>query len=131
MPSSRTYLCFQPGEGWADGWDERTNVGIILHFIHGNWTVAANPTQQWLAGIRMLSASDGWMVGRNGTILHYNGTGWTQVKSPTTAFLANVAMISPSEGWAVGWNILADTGAILHYQNGSWSNYTSGGSSSV
>ena len=68
-----------------------------------------------LNAVDMISATDGWAVGDEGTILHWNGVRWQQVSSPTTASLKGVDMISASDGWAVG-----DEGTILHWSGNVW-----------
>ncbi|MFI5273049.1 MAG: TIR domain-containing protein [Ktedonobacterales bacterium] len=70
-----------------------------------------------LTRVRMLSATDGWAVGQNGTILRYQDGQWRWQASPTSQDLQDVAMLPDgSEGWAVGKG-----GTVLHYANGGWS----------
>jgi len=68
----------------------------------------------------MVSASDGWAVGRNGTIVRWDGTDWSTVTSPTTAVLHSVFMVSASDGWAVG-----TYGTIIRWNGVAWSTVTS------
>ena len=53
-------------EAWAVG-----DLGAILHWVNGRWTVANSPTSRRLNAVTMVSARNGWAVGENGTILHY------------------------------------------------------------
>jgi hypothetical protein len=64
-------------------------------------------------GIDMVTADDGWIVGRNGEILHLENGSWVQVESPTVQGLYDIQMLSRSEGWAVGFE-------ILKYEEGAW-----------
>jgi photosystem II stability/assembly factor-like uncharacterized protein len=73
----------------------------------------------------MVSSTEGWAVGANGTIYHYFGGAWNSFMSPvsgTKTPLRSVYMISPTEGWAVG-----DGGIIIHYSSGIWSGPVSPG----
>ncbi len=64
----------------------------------------------------MVSPTDGWAVGDNGTIIHWDGYAWSTVPSPTTQTLNAVSMVSATDGWAVG-----DGGTILHWDGHAWS----------
>lgn len=78
-------------------------------------------TDQTLQAIDMISASEGWAVGDDGTILHYKDGAWSLLTpAPTSLSLYAVQMLGPDDGWAVGSNHL-----ILHYKNGSWQRVTS------
>jgi photosystem II stability/assembly factor-like uncharacterized protein len=72
-----------------------------------------------LAGVSMVSANEGWAVGRQyseGVVVHYEGGQWSSVQIPGFSEpLASIAMLSASEGWAVGAQ-----GSILHYNDGQW-----------
>ena len=71
----------------------------------------------------MLSLTDGWAVGSEGTILHYDGTSWSEVSSPTSNDLYSVSMVSPTDGWTVGGTLEQST--ILHYDGTFWSKVSS------
>ena len=85
----------------------------------GPWKVAISPTQSDISSISMVSADDGWAVGKRGTILHYTGSQWVTENSPTSADLLSVVMDSATDGWAVG-----RSGTILHYTGGQWTSVT-------
>ena len=42
----------------------------------GRWVLAQSPTTHGLNDVAMVSATEGWAVGRNGTILHYQNGEW-------------------------------------------------------
>jgi photosystem II stability/assembly factor-like uncharacterized protein len=73
----------------------------------------------------MVSSTEGWAVGENGTIFHYFGGAWNSFTSPVKTALRSVFMVSPTEGWAVG-----DGGIIIHYSTGIWSGPVSPGTTS-
>lgn len=59
----------------------------------------------------MVSATEGWAVGRNGVILRYDGSSWQQVTSPITGYayhLTAISMLDSQNGRIVG-----DGGVIL------------------
>jgi hypothetical protein len=117
------------GEGWVVGGfpggagpaSTKPGYGLILHYYNGVWKeqarVQAPPDNPYfiLSSVAMVSASEGWVVGPNGTILHYHAGAWTQVDSPTSKDLSSVVMLSATEGWAVGAQ-----STLLHYINGAW-----------
>lgn len=125
-----------PSEGWAVGVLPRPvsasgagdatqpDNSIILRYHDGRWDEYARipgPTASIsfsLDSVAMVSASDGWAVGVDGTILHYTGGVWVRVSGPTTATLRAVAMWGPADGWAMG-----DGGTILRYAGGAWTLY--------
>ena len=94
--------------------------------LGGGWntpqsTVNTGP----LYSVFMVSTTEGWAVGANGTIYHYFGGIWNSFTSPVKTALRSVFMISPTEGWAVG-----DGGVIIHYSTGIWSGPVSPGTTS-
>ncbi len=88
-----------------------------------------------LSSISMVSADEGWAVGKgpgDTIILHYTGGQWKRVMGVPDAqqlhaaylVLSKVVMISETEGWIVGSFESIDTqepyGVILHYTGGRW-----------
>jgi len=106
-----------PDEGWAVGGDCQYGLcsGVILHYKNGVWTNAFIPVNQQFDDIAMVTADEGWVVGKAGTILHYNGKTWAPALTPVRYDLHSISMISADEGWAVG-----NKGTVLHYSGGSW-----------
>jgi hypothetical protein len=116
-------------EGWAVGEADHplANGGVspqalVRHYQHGAWSSQVLPIGGVLTGISMVSASEGWAVGRGFEVgkpdsvllLHYDGHTWKQVPGPQRADAEQVQMLSASEGWAVG------DGSILHYDGRTW-----------
>ena len=96
---------------------------VILHFTGGSWnTVTPPPGSYILNSIFMVSPTEGWAVGIQGTaapfngiILHYIvsggvGTWATFPVSSVVPPLRSVFMLGQNEGWAVG-----DGATLLHY----------------
>jgi len=112
---------------WAVGQNQTYGTnghagGIFWHWtgvagLGGGWnTPQATVNSGPIYSIFMVSPTEGWAVGANGTIFHYFGGAWNSFTSPVTTALRSVFMISPTEGWAVG-----DGGIIIHYASGIWS----------
>jgi hypothetical protein len=114
-------------EGWAVGWDDTNDRGVLLHYQTGIWTSINPPDGTYgLTGIHFTSANEGWAVGINpvgqGVLLHYQNGIWSSVTPPTVGSswqLFKVHFTSPDEGWAVG--LYGGFSLALHYQNGIWS----------
>ncbi len=136
-------------EGWAVGHNSVGTAGLLLHDHNGQWTEVPSPTPGFLLGIALISPSEGWAVGSQGTILHYLNGVWssytdaiseemTQTLPATDDLsqveLTSISMISPDEGWAAGNMLpyqdtyyggsrnqaLSGSPVILHYQHGRW-----------
>ena len=67
------------------------------------------------------SASDVFVVGKDGTIMHYDGATWSPMTSGTTKLIWDVWGSSASNVFAVG-----DHGTILRYNGVKWSNMKPG-----
>ena len=96
---------------------------LLVGFLSGCGGIYACTTCQTppsLASVSMVSADEGWAVGRQGAggiIVHYQGGQWSPVQIIGGAKpLSSIDMLSPSEGWSVG-----EQGTILHYSDGLWS----------
>ncbi|MDY7077432.1 MAG: YCF48-related protein [Chloroflexota bacterium] len=102
--------------GWAVGYSVSPDPGsgIIKRWDGESWQPVANPTSNGLLSVDIVSASNGWAVGRAGSIIHWDGTSWQSVASPTSRDLFSVAMVSADDGWAVGGTWRED-GVILRY----------------
>ena len=65
----------------------------------------------------MLSATDGWSVGVNGTVLHYNGTTWSVVPISTTGRLVDVHMLSTTDGFILD----RENNSVYRWNGTQWS----------
>jgi hypothetical protein len=68
----------------------------------------------------MLSTTDGWATGADGTILRWNGVSWQLVSSPTTENLYGVTMTSSTSGYAVGGEPINGDGTLLRWDGTRW-----------
>src|SRR5262249_37069516 len=98
-------------------------VMLLVGFLNGCGGIYSCLTCQTppsLADISMVSANEGWAVGRQeggGIIVHYQGGQWSPVQITGGAEpLSSLDMLSASEGWSVG-----KQGTILRYSDGRWS----------
>jgi hypothetical protein len=130
--------CVSGSDCWAVGYyggNDLIEKELIEHWNGTSWTIvsapAANATDEnFLYGVRCISASDCWAVGNtDGTLIeHWNGTAWAIVTSPnidaTQNYLYDVTCTSPSDCWAVGYytndNKFYET-LIEHWNGTSWS----------
>jgi hypothetical protein len=128
-------------EGWvvgnsvlppgADGF----STGIVLHFLHGQWTVSYEQRASRIFSIFMRAPDDGWMVGignypsqQEALVLHYTGSQWVPVLDPLFNHMVPDAVASVAENsvWITGINY-ADSGPdwaapewILHFDGAYW-----------
>lgn len=121
-----------PTDGWAIG-------NHVYHYDGVAWREVSLPVQTQFNAIAAISPNNIWIAGDgtwsgapdgSATILHYDGTTWMRQATPRLSdyfSIASLSMVSPTDGWAVG-SAMVDvskgyyppTGAILHYENGSW-----------
>jgi hypothetical protein len=71
-----------------------------------SWTEVSSPVTATLNSIAMVSSSNGWAVGENGTLLHFDGNAWQTYSLSATTTLRSVSMSSANNGWALGGDIL-------------------------
>lgn len=93
----------------------------------GSWTFVSGPTSAGLLAVDMLSASEAWAAGANGTILHWDGATWHSVTSPVSDTLRGIAMLSPSDGWIVGGDAPYGSpprSVILRWDGATWHSAT-------
>ncbi len=135
-------------EGWAGGgsvmpqgrgWQvDGTTVGVLLHYTHGTWVLAAGGTSDTPAfsQVRMRSATDGWAV--SGAIYHYDGSAWRQMKDSGLNWKnldVGALALAPDGGvWSAGVDY-SDTGGsgfdgdaanvLLHFDGARWSRVAS------
>jgi hypothetical protein len=79
------------------------------------WKKLPDSTSNNLNDAYFTSATDGWIVGDEGTIVHVDSFDLTIYPSPVTENLYGVAFASENEGFAVGAG-----GAILYYDGTDW-----------
>ena len=112
--------------------------GIQPLAASGSWSAAMSPTDRTLTSVYMLSPTNGWAVGEDGTIIRWDGSSWSTISSPTKDFLMSVYMLSPTDGWAVGfprhpgWAVGKDQGGtIIRWDGSYWATLTSPTTSSL
>ena len=101
---------------------------VIMNWNGSSWNEILSPTYLPLDSVAMLSATNGWAVGMEGTILHWNGSTWSWLTSPTSCDLTSVTMVSVDDGWAVGGggtDCPSQPSVILHWNGMTWSEITS------
>jgi len=106
-------------------------------------TATSTPVSTWrsepggvtadLYDVDMISADEGWAVGKQGTIVHYKLGEWkresTDPPLTTDVHLYGVSMASNTDGWAVGYqeNQGSISGVILRYNGAQWTRLTNPG----
>jgi peptidoglycan/xylan/chitin deacetylase (PgdA/CDA1 family)/photosystem II stability/assembly factor-like uncharacterized protein len=94
------------------------------------WSKVPSPTNATLKSVAMVSSTDGWAVGFDGTtdcgtIIRWDGTSWKNVTSPTSAFLICVDMVSSNEGYAIAFDIVSPLNeSVIRWDGANWSNVT-------
>ena len=121
MPMQATVISMSSRtDGWAFG--SKSNNGdtpvIALHYSAGKWTRVQTIVKGRINALKMLSASDGWLVGSN--VYHYDGHSWRAVTVPQQGAYdeyEQIAAVSPSAIWITG---SSDMPFMLHYDGSAW-----------
>ena len=121
MPLQATVISMSSRtDGWAFG--SKSNLGdtpvIALHYTGGKWTRVQTVVKGRINALKMLSASDGWLVGSN--VYHYDGHAWRVVTVPQQGAYdeyEQIAAVSPSAIWITGQS---DIPFVLHYDGKTW-----------
>ncbi len=112
-------------EGWAIGTSLPSNSdadkAIVMHYTGGKWVSVKTGLSSGLTGIKMISATDGWIIGVAG-IAHYDGHSWQRVETPGNGGLNAMAVVSPTDIWVVGGFLYKTPkqATILHYDGTHW-----------
>jgi WD40 repeat protein len=98
---------------------------LVEHWDGKQWSVVQTPDvgRGWLAGIAVVSPSDVWAVGNEGSggsgralTMHWDGATWKDVPPPIGAGGLNGAVaVAADDIWAVG------QGEVLHWDGSQWS----------
>jgi hypothetical protein len=126
-PTTLSELFWQENSGSSQPTFYLDDISLIKT-RSGAWTVATSPVSYPLQSVAMLSASDGWAVGYQGTypngnlqgsvILRRQGNSWNEWGSDASGpALYSAAAVSASDGWAVGSN--SSNGSAIKRWNGS------------
>ncbi|HEX8728750.1 MAG TPA: hypothetical protein VF739_09025 [Ktedonobacterales bacterium] len=134
-----TFTLTGADEGWGTGGvitnpvDGVPDRGMVLHYANGAWTqVGSSLPGVYLGGIDMLSSSEGWVMGGDGSdnsvLLHIRDGAWQKMALPAIdphGAPAVMAMRTPDEGWLAMANPKGAQGgantSLLHYRGGVWS----------
>ncbi|QQS36462.1 MAG: protein kinase [Ignavibacteriales bacterium] len=104
--------------------------GNIIFYSDGKWQRVLSPVERdslksLLSGdindLFMLSASEGWGVGKDGLIIKYELGYWKKFKSPVSTHLNKICMVDSASGWIVG-----QKGTILKFNGTEWEIINSG-----
>lgn len=118
--------------GWAVGSGGGASSGRLIGWDRDQWNVEISPVEAALSGVAVVSETEAWAVGLQGTILQWDGFQWLPEPSPTRHQLTSVSMVSADEGWAVGGYVPRPTNAgeetqvILRWDGQSWQPYREG-----
>ncbi len=103
-----TLVCPGTGDCRIDPIDPDTTVVTaallprrLCHRDHFCWD-HPQPQGNSLLGLSVLSATDAWAVGYNGTVMHWNGAFWELLPSLTEAILQGVWARSAEDVWMAG-----------------------------
>lgn len=113
LPSPQGYSLVDAWIVSSDSMVAVGEVGTVLSFQSGTWTLAPNATSENLNGVWASSAGHIFAVGNNGTILRYDGAQWHHQVYSTTMHLMDVWGTSETDVYAVG-------ATIIHYDGTSW-----------
>jgi hypothetical protein len=141
------------GDVWAVGDAQLVSAGskdvtitnLVMHYDGRAWAVVPSPSRQStgatnvLTDIDMLSAGNGWAVGRavvspgpaRATIMHWSSGQWVDSAVPpidaSSTELTSVRAVSTNDVWAVGSQLRNDgkrASLVLHWDGAGWQQVT-------
>ena len=113
-------------DGWAVGYESEVNgwpIGsVLLHWDGSAWNRVTSPTNNPLFAVKMISANNGWVVGRFGQKLHWDGSTWSDFPCEEYCVdLGSIDFSSANDGWAVGFD--NSNGKIERWDGSTWSSF--------
>lgn len=136
-----TVLIYDAASWGATTWTQVSfPVADYLTSVHWNWTTSGTLavavgllggiyhstddgdtwTLEYATGVSMVdvyvvTTTDVWACGFDGSMFHYDGTSWSAVAVPTEEILNSVWLLATDEGYCVG-----NYGTILHWDGDVW-----------
>jgi len=93
----------------------------VLRYDGTTWETFTTPSSKtYMAVSNLLTLTDMWAVGQDGSIIRSSGSAWSEQSSPATNYLNDILMLGLNNGWAVG-----DNGTIIHWDGSSWQSVSS------
>ncbi|MFQ5398056.1 MAG: hypothetical protein ACE5E7_00505 [Anaerolineae bacterium] len=86
---------------WMVGRDDGAYSSFIWRWDGTNWNTIPHTTTINMNDVAMLSSTDGWVVGNNGTLMRWDGAQWNNVPITTTNSLMQIDMVSANDGWLI------------------------------
>jgi hypothetical protein len=92
---------------------EVTNCSCVVHPL--------DDSRDIYTSVSMLSATDGWVSGKQGIIRHWNGTTLETIASPVgNEDLNGISAVSPTDVWIVGGIGESLKSTLLHWNGTEW-----------
>jgi hypothetical protein len=103
------------GRTESSGYHNKQRHSVIAHYDGTSWSQVSVPDTGGLLDVSVLSATNAWALGFDGSVLHWDGTAWTIVSNQPGSVLTAV---SPTSVWVAG------IGTLAHYDGSSWTTST-------
>ncbi len=105
---------------WAVGENSSGEAGV--RHSEGSWWEDRDPdSKNMLNDIWGVSATEFYVVGKNGTIFKHDGEDWAPMTSGTTSHLQNIHGVSANQIFATGMD-----GSVLRFDGSIWSKMNTG-----
>jgi hypothetical protein len=123
---------------WAIGSDSQTGT-LVLRYNGSGWARMTAPAGIAPRAIDVVSATDVWLAGYNGsaaTVARWNGSSWATVYTQATTgrhltVFEGITVDATGGVWAVGWDRDYDTSGrpvsslVVRFKNSTWTRETS------
>jgi hypothetical protein len=123
---------------WAIGSDSQTGT-LVLRYNGSGWVRVAAPAGVAPRGIDVVSATNVWVAGYNGsaaTVARWNGSSWTTMYTQATTgrhltVFEGITVDATGQVWAVGWDRDYDTAGrpvsslVVRFKDSTWTRETS------
>jgi hypothetical protein len=101
IPNKKLYSvhCVSSNDCWAVG-EKNGGAANINHWDGSSWSAVSAPSvpDEHLNGISMVSATEGYLVGDDGTLAVWDGSSWSAQTSPSSKDLYAISVATGSSG---------------------------------
>jgi hypothetical protein len=118
---------------WAIGSDSQTGT-LVLRYNGSSWAKMTAPAGIAPRGIKVVSATDVWLAGYNGsaaTVARWNGSSWATLYTQATTgrhltVFEGITVDATGGVWAVGWDRNYDatgrpvSSLVVRFKNSTW-----------
>lgn len=109
------------GIAQSSGYRNKVRHSVLLHYNGTSWSTPTVPDTGGILDLAVVSATNAWALGFDGSVLHWDGTSWTV----STKFNGGSALaaVSATDVWVAGI-FVNSTLSLGHFDGSTWTTAT-------